>query len=242
MSDRVRLPNRHPDLSILVDMTSRLATLALLVLAPLALTSCGGGGDDDTSGGSTEPGAAATTSSVDRSAFVPITTGGVAAVVDRHLGDRVQKYYTFKGDTSGAKERYLGVRLKDGDPRDTFLVSVYAQGGSGGEVVAGPCPGTSPEPDPMATVTCLPVAGGGNVTITQFATGFEEGNKAGSYLTASGTGPEEREATASYESFSKQPPLSDEELGALLGDPYLGWETAARFNEAGKSLKVAQEE
>lgn len=236
MSDRVEVPDRHPDLLILVGMTSRLAALALLALAPLVLTSCGGDDQDAKADG------ASTTKTVDRSAFVPITTAGVAAVVDRHLGDKVAKYYTFEEDASDAKERYVGIRLVGADRRDTFLVSVYAQGGSGGEVVAGPCPEAAPEPDPIATVTCVPVAGGGNVTLTRFATGFADGNKDGSYLTASGTGPEEREATASYESFTAQSPVSDEELEALLGDPYLGWETAAGINKAGEALTIAQEQ
>jgi hypothetical protein len=218
-------------------MTSRRTAFVALALTPvtvLALSSCGG----SSSGKDDEPAKV-----LDRSSFVPITTQGMAAVVDQHLGKAVQGYYAFKDEvgTSG-KERSLGVRLHGADARDTFLITVFPSGGSGGQVTPGPCPDGEQQQDPMAKVTCFPAAGAGNVTLTAFGQGFADGNTLGSYLEASGTGPKAREATAAYESFTAKRPISDKQLSAILGDPYLGWETAAKINEAGASLKVVLEE
>ena len=171
-----------------------------------------------------------------------ITPQGLAAVVDRHLGDRIKRYSVYADEAEGASaritERSVEVRLKGANRRDTFLVTVYPPGGSEGQVVKGRCDEIGAPADPKARTTCFATPGGGNVTITRFTFGLSEGNRKGSYLTASGNGPEEREATAAYESFAKKMPLTNAELNELLGDPYLGWETDPKFNAAGESLKV----
>jgi hypothetical protein len=222
-------------------MTSRppaLVALALAAVAAVALTGCGG--DDSGQSGQDKPAAVRTP---DRSGFVPITAQGVAAVVQRHLGDAVVGYYTFKGDSPQVDQQLqVGVRLKGADARDTFLVTVYPKGGSGGEVVTGPCTGGDEAPDPQSKTACFPASGGGNVTVTTLARGLDDGNTKGRYVTASGTGPTDREATATYESYTHTPPITDQQLKALLGDPYLGWETAPKTNTAGQSLKIAQVE
>lgn len=222
-------------------MTSRIRALAALTLATvvaLALTSCGG---DDGSGKDS----ASAAKTPDRSSFVPITEEGIAAIVDKHLGDRVKSYARFDdAPDPKAKQRSVEVVLADADRRDTFEVTVYAPGASQGQVVKGDCAEGEgdAQSDPSATVSCIPVEGGGNVTITHLAFGLASGNRVGSYLTASGTGPDDREATVAYESFTKKVPLSDKEIGDILGDPSLGWETDPETNKAGASLELAPAE
>ncbi len=177
----------------------------------------------------------------DRSSFVEVTDAGLAAVIDKHLGDRVKSYAAYSDqDDAGGKDtvRTVVVTLEGADPRDTFEVSVYPSGGSQGQVVIGSCAENGAPADPQAKTTCHPAPQGGNVTITQFSFGLADGNQKGSYLTASGSGPEEREATVAYESFSKKMPLTHKDLDALLGDPYLGWETDPKFNSAGDALTI----
>ena len=79
------------------------------------------------------------------------------------------------------------------------------------------------------------------MTVTRFAVQPDLGRRTGAYLMASGTGPEEREVTVSYDTAAKQTPISDKDLNACSADPYLGWETDAKFNKTGESLKVAPE-
>jgi hypothetical protein len=212
-------------------MTSRTLALGAVLLAPaLLLTSCGG---DDRSGDSKPSGP-------DRSSFVPITAEGIAAVVDEHLGDRVSAYAVFADEPRGdLAERSIQVTLRDAAKDDTFLVSVYPEGGSQGQVIKGECTEAGSQDDPQTEVTCAPGPDGGNVTITRFPFSLTSADRTGSYLMASGTGPEEREVTASYDTASKRPPIADEELNALLADPYLGWETDPKYNEAGASLEVS---
>ena len=202
------------------------------MLAPVLLTLSACGGDAEAR--DTRP------AGPDRSNFVAITAPGIAAVVDRHLGDRVRAYSVFSDQPGGkVTARTIQVRLRGADRRDTFLVSVYPEGGSQGEVAKGDCSKARAQADPQAEVTCSPAPGGGNVTITRLPFALTDGNDRGRYLRASGSGPEQREASVSYESFTRKLPISDQDLDALLGDPYLGWQTDPRFNKAGRSLTVA---
>jgi hypothetical protein len=218
-------------------MTSRITTLLWSALLATSVVCSGCSSDSSSEKDESSAG------TPDRSAFVPITTAGIAAVVDRHLGEKVQGYYVFTYDGAASEqERYVGVRIRGADRLDTFLVNVFPAGKSQGEVVTGPCAGAGEQDqDPMVTVSCSPVAGGGNVTITDFKSGLS-GKGTGGFVTASGTGPKEREATATYESAVKEPPVSTEELRALLSDPDLGWETDPSVNKAGESIEVAREQ
>ncbi len=211
-------------------MTSRstaLGSLALVLL--LAVGACGG----DSAEKDPAP------EGPDRGSFEPITPAGIAAVVEEHFGDRVASYAVFADEPSGeGAERTIEVTLSDVDERDTFLVSVYPEGGSRGQVAKGSCDQAQDQADPQAEVTCFPGPQGGNVTVTHLPFGLSEGNTEGSYVAASGSGPEEREAAAAYESFTADVPVSDEEFADLLADPDLGWETDPGRNEAGTSLDV----
>lgn len=213
-------------------MTSRTSALGTLLLAAtLVVASACGGKDEDT-----KP------SGPDRSTFVPITVKGVAAVVDKHLGDQVKSYAILADEPEGkVAQRTIEVTLKGANPDDSFTVSVYPEDGSQGQVPKGSCDEAGTQDDPQAKVTCTPAPDGGNVTITHFAFGLSGGPK-GSYLTASGTGPAEREATAEYDGFSKKIPVSDQDLKALMADANLGWTTDPSTNKAGESLTVAPAE
>ena len=219
-------------------MTARTRPLATAVVAVavLALAACGGESSGEDGGSSA--------AAPDRSSFKPITTQGLAAVVDEHLGSKVSEFYVFADEQDDVlEERYLGVRLRGADPRDSFVVTVYPPGGAGDQVPTGSCPDAGGgSDDPLASESCFPVKGGGNVTITTFSQGLAEDNTAGTYRMATSSGPAERQVTASYESYTKQPPISDKELSALLGDPDLGWKTSPKTNRAGADLKIAQEE
>ena len=213
-------------------MTSRTRALGASLLAPalLLLVSCGGGGDSEDD----KP------SGPDRSSFVEITPAGIAAVVDEHLGDRVRSYAVFSDEGSGdLAERSIQITLKGAGKDDTFLVSVYPEGGSQGQVIKGECSEAGSQDDPQTKVTCAAGPDGGNVTITRFPFSLTSADRTGAYLMASGSGPEEREVTASYDTAAKKTPIADQDLNALLGDPYLGWETDPKFNKAGESLDVA---
>ena len=213
-------------------MTSRTSALGTLVLAPALLLLAACGGDDQSE--DDKP------SGPDRSSFVQITPEGIAAVVDEHLGDRVSSYTVFSDEPRGAlAELSIQVALRGAKKDDTFLVSVYPEGGSQGQVIMGPCSEAGSQDDPQTKVTCADGPDGGNVTITRFPFSLTSADRTGSYLMASGTGPDEREVTASYDTESKKTPITDKELNALLGDPYLGWETDPKFNKAGESLEVA---
>lgn len=211
-------------------MTSRRATAGALALATaLALGACGGADKEE-----------AAPTGPDRNTFEEITPAGLAAVVDSHFGDRVAAYEVFTDQPDGeAPERSIRVTLEDADERDTFLVTVYPEDGSRGQVAKGSCAQAADQSDPQAEVTCFPAAEGGNVTVTHLPFGLTQGNKDGSYVTASGSGPAEREVAAAYESFTAEVPVSDEELEDLLSDPLLGWETSPEINEDGTSLEVA---
>jgi hypothetical protein len=212
-------------------MRSRTFVIAACFVAAsmMVLSACGG----DDKGDDAKP------SGPDRSKFEPITVEGVAAVVDRHLGDKVTSYSILSDESDGEMVgRSIEVTLRDADPQDSFVVTVYPENGSQGEVVKGDCGGASTQDDPQAKVTCTDAPDGGNVTITHFSFSLVGGNKNGSHITASGSGPEDREATVSYESFTKKVPISDKQLQAILGDPDLGWETDPAVNKAGKKLKV----
>lgn len=100
----------------------------------------------------------------DRGSFEPITPAGIAAVVDEYFGDRVASYSVFTDEPSGeGAERTVEVTLEDVDERDTFLVSVYPEGGSRGQVAKGTCDQAQDQADPQAEVTCFPGPEGGNV-------------------------------------------------------------------------------
>jgi hypothetical protein len=216
-------------------MTSRCKALALLALTPVVVLALAGCGGDDKKAEDKK------SSAPDRSSFVPITTQGVAEIVDRHLGDRVQKYYVFdKSGDDDTAERYVGVRLRGADRRDVFIVSVYSEPATAEE--SGPCPGDAEQDDPAAREVCFPTSSGGNVTITEFNSGFADDNAKGHYAEADSTGPKDRKVGASYESYNPKIPISDKELSSLLGDPYLGWKTSAKVNQAGKGIKISVEE
>lgn len=201
---------------------------ALALTAALVLGACGGTEKED-----------AAPTGPDRGTFEEITPAGLAAVVDTHFGDRVAGYEVFTDQPTGeAPERSIRVTLADADERDTFLVTVYPEDGSRGQVAKGTCSEAADQADPQAEVRCFPAPQGGNVTVTHLPFGLTDENTEGSYVTASGNGPADRESAAAYESFTAEVPVSDEEFEDLLSDPFLGWRTDPELNEAGESLQV----
>ena len=222
---------------ILDPMTSRAPALGTLLLAAILVvaSACGGGQDaKDTKD--------AQRSGPDRSNFVPITAQGVAAVVDKHLGKQAESYALLTDDPEGrSAERTIEVTLRGADPRDSFTVSVYPPDAAQDQIVKGACEDSDGPDDPQEKVTCTPALDGGNTTLTHFSFGLSGGPK-GSYLTASGSGPESRQAFAQYDGFTKTIAVSDKDLEALLADPDLGWETDPKTNKAGESLKLGTDD
>ena len=213
------------------DMTRRrtaTVTGSAVGVLVLLLGACGDGTSD-----TARPDAP---TSGDAAASTPelITPGGVAALVQEHLGEeRVEQLaVTQSGDESVG----VMVRLADAGPADNFAVSIYSPEGSD---VPGrrSCRQERRARDSAQKLTCVELDDGRTVMASLVPEGFSDDNTDGVVVygtTTSDTGA----VIAMYESYDRTPPVTPEDLVDLLRDPRLAWRTDPEVNRAGADIEL----
>lgn len=216
-------------------MSNTLPQLTSLVLI-LAVSACGSGtavtaGQRTTTDSPTSPTSGQPTE--------PMTPGGIAVLVEQHLGgDRVRRYTTYDSDEGSVN---VAVHLVGAGRRDMFVVNVYSPDES--EAI-GPGQGCEPQASPTREPgdgRCEELPDGSVVSVTKSGSGFSDNNEHGSVLMASALNPGQRMALAMYESYTQTIPVSQERLMDLMSDPRLAWLTDPALNEAGQDIAVTSQ-
>lgn len=169
-----------------------------------------------------------------------ITAGGVAALVDEHLGtDQVRQYGTY-GHEAGSVD--VMVQLRGADRRNLFVVSVPSPEGADQEY-GGAADASCDQLRRQGTrrggrTWCEELADGGVASVQLINYGFSDDNAHGRVLMGLAAEPEGRLATAMYESYTPAVAVVPEDLLALMADERLTWMTDPALNDAGRDINV----
>lgn len=167
----------------------------------------------------------------------PITSAGIAAVVEDHLGAGNIKLFGSYGDEPGSVDLIVG--LRSGGRRDMFLVSAYSPAQGGGEFGnLGKCPRKKAPAREMRQRSCRKLKDGTTVMAYLTLSGFSDDNSHGRVVSGTAQSPDGSVTLAMYESYDSSPPVSVADLSALLSDPRLTWRTDSAVNDAGQRIKV----
>lgn len=167
-----------------------------------------------------------------------ITSQGVAALVEEHLGaDRVRWYGAF--DEEG--QVLVTVRLEDASGPHSFVVGASSPdsdeyGFLGDDVTCDQM--EAQEGRRGMEVWCQALEGGGIATVQRLPTGFTDGNRHGRMMMAFAYQPGGRTATAMYESSTPTTDIEPETLLELVADERLAWTTDPAVNDAGSDIEV----
>lgn len=167
----------------------------------------------------------------------PITSAGIAAVVEDHLGAENIKLFGSYGDEPGSVDLMVG--LRSGGQRDMFVVSVYSPAQGAGEFGSlGKCPRKKAPARKMRQESCHKLKDGTTVMADLTLSGFSDDNSHGRVVSGTAQAPDGSVTLAMYESYDSSPPVSVADLSDLLSDPRLTWRTDSTVNDAGQDLKV----
>lgn len=233
------------------EQTTRSALRAVGVALATVLTvaACGTESDHGGPAGRTSaPSSASTpTSSTSSTSARPapaaakeqVTTAGIAALVNDHLGAGKVASFVSYGDEPGSVG--VMIRLRGGGRADNFMVAVYSPKRGGGEFrELTKCPRRKQAARDRFTkkFTCHRLANGTTVTAYLTAYGFSDDNSRGHVVTGTAGATDGSVTMAMYESYDRAAPITVAEVDKLLSDPRLTWMTDPAVNAAGKGLHV----
>ena len=229
--------------------TSRvLGTVAATLLA-LAVTACGSApsnnsgpaGQDATSESPSRNPRATSEPSTEESPRTAsdrelITAAGIAAIVQRHLGqDRVKMFGVFDGDEPGSVGLWIQMRGAGGP--ENFSLSLYSPQATGNYMGRpGQCPAKTQRMPGKSR--CRVLENDRTVMINQMAQGFSDDNAKGMVISGTVVTRKDGSALSMYESYDRSPTITMADLEQVLGDPNLTWRTDAAVNQAGEKITV----
>jgi len=169
-----------------------------------------------------------------------ITPGGIAALVDEHLGaDNVKRYGSY-GEEEGSVD--VMVQLRRADRRDMFVVGVASPDQADREFpgAAGlSCRELQRHGERRGgRLWCEDFSDGGVAYVQLVPYGFSDDNADGRTLGAMAAHPDGRWANAMYESYALHVGIDAQDLLALMADERLAWSTDPAVNEAGRDIDV----
>ena len=212
---------------------SRLLGALAATLFALAVSACGSTTSDSASATPSPSPGESPTEAVGRER---ITAAGIAAIVQRHLGqDRVKMFGVFDGDEPGSVGLWVQMRGSGGP--ENFALSVYSPRASGDYMgKAGQCP---PKNQRMPGKSrCQVLEHDRTVMTNQMAHGFSDDNANGMVISGTVVTPEDGSALTMYESYDRSPTVTMSDLEKILGDPSLTWLVDVAVNQAGGEIRV----